>query len=737
MKKLVLLFGVAATLAACNSIPKTLPLETGVDTSTGLAQVSISLNPNGGGEATMSRIDPKLGKLQLRTATPINNPSFSTFFTRQAVGFHDDDTGVATGGVPTRYVYATFKINNNTATNFNNLTFWGMNVSGGSPLSQFGTMYSSLSNGAGTVITDGNVFRGIIPTHGMTPNRTGTVKVNKDFADLQFFSSVERSTLGTQISSVYPTVTASNVLGYGFVARRQSDGARTINATETGLVTFAFKLPLTVSPRQNTPFSFNFIFAYGNETDTRRSQSLEEQADNTVRGDPITGTTRLLATSQRTFVDNAIENLCQVDIAIASGIAFNTPVRLPATVTSSNGDADNCFKAGGVTRDSNGESEINGAVTSGLTDLYMVGKSISNSVLVIRYNSISGDLINSTGLAVPGTTAATGHDILVDGNSKLIIVGNATVALPAAHTEMFVARLNADLTLDATFDGDGFKLITDNTSIEVTGTRVDSLGTGAARTYFFGGTKNGNFFVAKTNSTGILDTTFSSDGMAEVNDNATETLAGLDAISNSEILLAGTKNNAGIKDWLVAKLNSNGALFTAFNGTGKSLVGFGTSGVEQMNDMVVDASGSIIMGGSTVAGGSLFLIGKMTSAGVMDTTFDTDGFFANSPCDGFEEGFRVRVLASGNYVLTGTAFVASGSGATATSDANFAARSYNGSTGAVIAGECTDIDNAFSEDISKGAAYSTTTERLYMVGTSAKVTALTNPNTAINGVRFQ
>ncbi len=726
MKKFAVLFGIVASLAACNAIPKTSSLETGVDGSLGLAQVSISLNANGGGEATMNRINPQSGKLQAQVATPISSPAFSTFFTRQAVGFHDDDTGLASGGAPTRYVYATFKINNNTATNFNNLTFWGINVSGGAPLTKFGTMYSNLTNGSAGVINDGNIFRGIVPTHGMTPNRTGVVKVNKDFADLQFFSPAEITSVQSQISTVYPTVTASNVLGYGFVARRQSDGSRIISATDTGLVTFAFKLPLTVSPRQNTPFNFSFVFAYGNETVTRRSQSLEEQVDSTVRGDPIFGTARLLATAeQHVLVDSNIENLCQIDVAVPSGTFTNT-VKLPSSVTILNGNPDKCFKAGGITRDNNAETEINSAVTDGLGNLY-VGGARSSFAMILKYD-VAGKLLDTAlfgGGGVGGTVPKI-NDIKIDGSGKIIVVGTMNVALPVAHTEIIVARYNPDLTLDTTFDLDGFKGITDNTSVDVTGTRVDTLGTGAGRTYFFGGTKNGNnFFVAKTNSFGVLDTTFSSDGMTEVTDGAAETLAGLDAVSNSEIVVAGTKDNAGTKDWLVAKLNSNGALITAFNGTGKSLVSFGTSITEKMNDMLVDANGNIVMGGGN---GSQLVIGKMTSIGGMDTTFDTDGFNSDGFCTGSVEGFRVRVLAGGNYIITGTAFG---------SDSNFVARSFNSSTGSLSNFECTDIDALNSEDISKGAAYDAATERLYMVGTSAAVATPTNVDTAIHAIRYQ
>jgi hypothetical protein len=119
MKKLILASTIALGLAACN--PPTPNPDVGTKLGPRLLEVTIDLRNN---DASAVVLEPNR---QNRTVSLLPQATTSIEVNRIGVGFHDDNDGAGQTN-PTRYVYAVFRIENNTGTALNNFTTWALNV---------------------------------------------------------------------------------------------------------------------------------------------------------------------------------------------------------------------------------------------------------------------------------------------------------------------------------------------------------------------------------------------------------------------------------------------------------------------------------------------------------------------------------------------------------------------------------------------------------------------------------
>jgi len=207
---------------------------------------------------------------------------------------------------------------------------------------------------------------------------------------------------------------------------------------------------------------------------------------------------------------------------------------------------------------------------------------------------------------------------------KVVAAGRTRAGVASTDA---VARYNDNGSLDATFSGDG--KLTGPTSgyerrVHATVVQPDNkvLVAGSTAT----GTAN-DFFVARYNASGSLDTSFSGDGVATVDFGGRYDVA-LDLLiqPDGKIVVGGysaagatatTPEHLVRGDFALARLNSNGSLDTGFSGVGKVLSDFG--GDERAVDLARQANGGII------AAGGFSGVVRYTSAGALDTSFAGDG----------------------------------------------------------------------------------------------------------------
>src|SRR5262249_7714535 len=143
------------------------------------------------------------------------------------------------------------------------------------------------------------------------------------------------------------------------------------------------------------------------------------------------------------------------------------------------------------------------------------------------------------------------------------------------------------------------------------------------------GSGQNDFAVARLNADGSLDTSFNGTGKVTIDfgfdDQATAVAL---QPSDGKIVVAGFGNqSAGSASFLAARLNTHGTLDTSFNGTGKQSVSFGAT--DRAYAVATPGDGKIVLAGSTQTSGSnptsSFAVARLNGDGSLDTSFNSTG----------------------------------------------------------------------------------------------------------------
>ncbi|MFZ4525880.1 MAG: Ig-like domain-containing protein [Chlorobium sp.] len=256
----------------------------------------------------------------------------------------------------------------------------------------------------------------------------------------------------------------------------------------------------------------------------------------------------------------------------------------------------------------------------------MPGNGVYDFALV-RYDS-DGSLDTSfdgDGKVTTGESGVSleGRSVVVQDDGMILLAG---VSLGGLNRNFALARYKTDGSLDATFSGDG-KLTTDFSGGIDEGNCVIVQ---SDRKILLAGYSSGAFALARYNTDGTLDASFSDDGKL-----TTDFATGINSWCSAEsvilqpdkkILVAGMIWNAdlGRYDFALVRYNSDGILDTSFDGDG--IVTTGLSEHDKGYSVVVQSDGRILVAGSA-QWGVLWGIAvvRYKSDGTLDTSFDGDG----------------------------------------------------------------------------------------------------------------
>ena len=254
---------------------------------------------------------------------------------------------------------------------------------------------------------------------------------------------------------------------------------------------------------------------------------------------------------------------------------------------------------------------------------------VTTSVL-IRYDS-SGALdptFDSDGiLVVSGMDPA---DVAVQSDGKIVVVGGVLIDLGDSVTADFaVARFNTDGTPDTTFSDDGRATADfDGRWDGATAVALQADGKIVAA----GGT-GGNlshtsqdFAVARFNTDGTPDTSFGGDGTTNTNVLGTSEQAFAVVVqTNGKVVVGGKAHQKKTgQDFALVRYRSNGALDLGFSGDGKLRTSFDVH--DTLSGLALQSDGKIVAAGT--AGGPTgedFALARYTLRGRLDTTFSKDG----------------------------------------------------------------------------------------------------------------
>ncbi|PPD38317.1 MAG: hypothetical protein CTY16_20355 [Methylobacter sp.] len=262
---------------------------------------------------------------------------------------------------------------------------------------------------------------------------------------------------------------------------------------------------------------------------------------------------------------------------------------------------------------------------------------------VVRYNS-DGSLdtnFDGDGIAITdfGNSYGKGYSVAVQTDGKILVAGStadhySSRDLTQNYTNEFIAltRYNDNGSLDTSF-GDNGKAVASfgifkPSNIGEYGRSMVLQEDGkilVAGSYFYEG--DYDFVIARFKSDGSIDASFFGTGFGVGGETRTDLNSSNDYANSvalqadGKILVAGTSEKDGHRDFALVRYNTNGMLDTSFNGNGKVITDFGSFD-DNGYAVSVNADGKILVVGTSNNGkDDDIALARYNSDGSLDTSF--------------------------------------------------------------------------------------------------------------------
>jgi uncharacterized delta-60 repeat protein len=269
-----------------------------------------------------------------------------------------------------------------------------------------------------------------------------------------------------------------------------------------------------------------------------------------------------------------------------------------------------------------------------------------SQIIVARYNA-DGSLDPTFGNNGIVTTAvgdqAIANAATLQPDGKIVVVGSGG---NMNQTSFVVVRYNPNGSLDGAFGNGGIVTTSVTTFARLHDVAIQPDGkivaAGDAFIPDFAFFTN-VFTVARYNPDGSLDTTFDGDGVSQAVVGVSPQTAvawGLALQNDQKIVLAGTCISS-FSEFCLARYNSDGSADSTFDGDGLVVTGFESDFGASADDVVVQPDGKILAGGARFGDGLIDgVLARYNGDGSLDSTFEGDGKVITS---GFQ--FSVHALA--------------------------------------------------------------------------------------------
>lgn len=248
----------------------------------------------------------------------------------------------------------------------------------------------------------------------------------------------------------------------------------------------------------------------------------------------------------------------------------------------------------------------------------------------------NGGIVTNTLTNIPSSDFC--GDAVLQTDGKIVFVGRNP-----NENYSFIARTNPSGSLDTSFNNFGF--------ITFSGTGFDSLLVQPDGKIVV----VGQSIVYRFNSNGTLDTSFNSTGSVIIGINSYPFYGKSILLQNDgKIVVVGTVNNSSNNDYAVIRLNTNGSFDSTFDFDGKTTIAIGTGNDEAFSE-AIQSDGKIVVVGQT-NNGSNYDIGtiRLNSNGSLDTSFAINGI-AILAFTTQDYGRTVDIQTDGKILVAGVA----------------------------------------------------------------------------------
>jgi uncharacterized delta-60 repeat protein len=257
------------------------------------------------------------------------------------------------------------------------------------------------------------------------------------------------------------------------------------------------------------------------------------------------------------------------------------------------------------------------------------------------------------------------ENALLTTDDKILICSNSYVS----NGNFALIRCNNTGSLDTTFGNTGI--------ITVDGNDSDGTGKIIMRSdgkILLSGNSNSNpisgsfrqHVLMLFNQDGTFDTSFGNNGkvFTTFNVNNTQIIQSVILLDNNKIIIGGCiqESLSNQLDFFLSKFNSDGTIDTTFGDNGKSIIDFNEFHDSQSSNdfifkLVFQNDGKIIATGytsSVVTNENKFALARLTSSGVLDSTFGTNGKIV-APIYGFNDViYDANIQNDGKIVVCGS-----------------------------------------------------------------------------------
>jgi uncharacterized delta-60 repeat protein len=284
-----------------------------------------------------------------------------------------------------------------------------------------------------------------------------------------------------------------------------------------------------------------------------------------------------------------------------------------------------------------------------------------------RYNpdglpdtSFSGNGRQMTNFAGLGERA---NGVALQGDGKIVAVGFAGTG-DSGRGDFALARYNTNGSLDTSFSGDGKQ----RTGFPFGGEATGVVLQGNGKIVVVGGDGNGDFALARYNPNGSLDTSFSGDGKQTTDFGIFERANGVALQGNGKIVAVGFANDRFFGFFALARYNGNGSLDPSFGGNGKVTTSFDT--YANAYGLALQGDGKIVAVGHVGFDGGDFAVARYNVNGSLDPSFSGDGRQTTDLGGDDDVANGVAVQGDGKIVAVGGGFFGGGDFAVARYNVN-------------------------------------------------------------------
>ena len=289
-----------------------------------------------------------------------------------------------------------------------------------------------------------------------------------------------------------------------------------------------------------------------------------------------------------------------------------------------------------------------GSVNSTLTKLTCCQLLLLVFAATVSAQSLLDTTFNGSGKATTQIVSinSKANDSILQPDGKIIVVGSATTNAPQSY-QIAVARYNTNGSLDATFDGDG-KLTTTvdankPSAASAVALQPDGKIVVVGRVGDLPSAGSPDAVIVRYNPDGSLDATFDGDGIRLIANfdaqNAYDAASDVAVQADGKIVIAAGTIASGFQGFVVARLNADGAFDASF-GTG----GYTRTQLDNQTiaapKLALTADGKILLTGDAV-GAKLI---RYNSNGTLDGSFGSGAIINNAGGD------SIRLDANGKIV---------------------------------------------------------------------------------------